>query len=89
LGFAGIAVTWVSMRFILPRIPKLQRLLAWIGGITLEIYASHLLFLNTGFGTGYIKAISTSIIAFGASLILIYSIKRIRLLNAVLFGAKK
>ena len=56
LGFAGIAITWMSMSFILPRIPKMQQLLSWIGSITLEIYASHLLFLNTGFGIGYINA---------------------------------
>lgn len=59
-GFSGIAITWMSMCFILPRIPKMQQLLAWIGSITLEIYASHLLFLNTGFGIGYIRATSTT-----------------------------
>jgi fucose 4-O-acetylase-like acetyltransferase len=89
LAFVGIAFTWVSMKVILVRIPKIQRQLAWIGGITLEIYASHLLFLNTGFGTGYIKVISTSIIALVASLILIYQIKKFNFLNVVLFGAKR
>ncbi len=87
-GFAGISLTWISMSLVLPKIPKMQQLLSWIGGLTLEIYASHLLFLNTGFGTGYAKAISTSIIALLASLILIYSIKNVNILNIILFGSR-
>jgi len=87
-GFAGISLTWISMSLVLPKIPKMQQLLSWIGGLTLEIYASHLLFLNTGFGTGYVKAISTSIIALLASLILIYSIKNVNILNIILFGSR-
>ena len=88
LGFAGISLTWLSMSLVLPRIPKIQQLLSRIGGLTLEIYASHLLFLNTGFGIGYVKVISTSIIALLASLILIYSIKNVNILNIIFFGTR-
>jgi Fucose 4-O-acetylase and related acetyltransferases len=89
LSFVGIAVTLISVKVISARIPKIQRSLAWIGGITLEIYATHLLFMNTGFGTGYVKVVSTGIIALVASLIFIRLIKKFGFLDVVLFGAKR
>ncbi len=87
MALSGIVFAYLFVGMM--RWSFIRRYLCQLGSYTLDIYASHQLFLGYGFGKSYFKIASTAIVALVMSLSLSYFIlRRFQILNVLFLGGR-
>jgi len=81
-AFAGILSVFCMVRKI-----RTNRIFAYLGTITIDIYVLHRLFLY-GIGSGFIKIITMFAFALLCSIIVSFFIEKNKIFSALLFGKK-
>lgn len=87
IGFLGITVTYLLIKFA-EKLKYISKGLCYLGSYTLDIYVFHILFLRYGFGSGYIKIITASVIALFISLLMSNIIRKIPYVRTAILGIK-
>ena len=87
IAFTGIVFWYALWRLLDTR--RAGLILVWLGGVTMEIYVSHLYFMRFAFGTGALKVLSGFSISLTLSLLLgLYVLRPNNVLNRVLLGGR-
>lgn len=86
IAFSGITIV-LGIVYFLIRIQSISKLLTLTGLYTLEIYVSHLLFMNLQFGETIWQRVATCfIISLSLSLILAFVLKKIPVVKTLFYG---
>jgi fucose 4-O-acetylase-like acetyltransferase len=85
MALLGIGMT-IAVVEIICKMARIQRILAYIGGITLGIYCASNIARNIGLGTGLGWVITAMLVALVSSIVLIRIFQRFRITDYLLLG---